>query len=78
MNLYSLSLELKNTVLNALNIISSWDDKTTRSKAIQLLLTAIQNVEFQIILHAIDKIIFCHNYPTDYLLQLYNLLQLYI
>uniref|UniRef100_A0A2S2PK90 Repressor of the inhibitor of the protein kinase n=1 Tax=Schizaphis graminum TaxID=13262 RepID=A0A2S2PK90_SCHGA len=64
-------LELQNAVTISLETISSWQDKTTCSTALQLL-SAIQNVEFQISLRTTAKI-FGITSPLSRLLQTENL-----
>jgi len=64
-------LELQNAVTISLETISSWQDKTTCSTALQLL-SAIQNVEFQISLRTTAKI-FVITFPLSRLLQTENL-----
>ncbi|KAL4135146.1 hypothetical protein QTP88_006789 [Uroleucon formosanum] len=64
-------LELQNAVTISLETISSWQDKTTCSTALQLL-SAIQNVEFQISLRTTAKI-FGIPSPLSRLLQTENL-----
>ncbi|XP_008180508.1 52 kDa repressor of the inhibitor of the protein kinase-like [Acyrthosiphon pisum] len=64
-------LELQNAVTISLETISSWQDKTTCSTALQLL-SAIQDVEFQISLRTTAKI-FGITSPLSRLLQTENL-----
>ncbi|GLV31070.1 hypothetical protein CBL_12143 [Carabus blaptoides fortunei] len=64
-------LELQNATIDALENISSWNDKTTSSAAVQLL-AVIRCTEFQVSLRVISKV-FAITLPFNRMLQTENL-----